>query len=33
VDGRDHSAIEAGLRANTRDQPHVVVAHTERKAS
>jgi transketolase len=33
VDGRNHRAIEAGLRANTSDQPHVVVAHTQRKAS
>jgi len=33
VDGRNRSEIEAGLRANTRDQPYVVVAHTERKAS
>ena len=33
VDGRNHDAIEAGLRANTMDRPHVVVAHTERKAS
>jgi len=33
VDGRNHDAIEAGLRANTMDRPHVVVAQTERKAS
>jgi transketolase len=33
VDGRDHIAIEAGLRASSPDRPHVVVAHTERKVS
>jgi transketolase len=33
VDGRDHSAIEAGLRATSRNRPHVVVAHTQRKVT
>jgi transketolase len=33
VDGRDHDAIEAGLRAGTGKRPHVVVATTERKES
>ena len=32
VDGRDHDAIEKGLRAYSQGAPHVVVAHTERKA-
>jgi transketolase len=31
VDGRDHDAIEAGLRAHTGTAPHVVVAVVERK--
>jgi len=33
VDGRDHDAIESGLRAGTGKGPHVVVAVTERKGS
>lgn len=31
VDGRDHDAIEAGLRAHTGSAPHVVVAVVEQK--
>jgi transketolase len=31
VDGRDHDAIEAGLRAARAGQPHVVIARTEQK--
>jgi transketolase len=31
VDGRDHDAIEAGIRAHTPHRPHAVVARTERK--
>jgi transketolase len=33
VDGRDHDAIEAGLRAHRQGQPHVVVATVEPKWS
>ena len=29
VDGRDHDAIEAGIRAATPHSPHVVIAHVE----
>lgn len=31
MDGRDHQAIEAGIRAHTPGRPHVAVARTERK--
>jgi transketolase len=31
VDGRDHDAFEAGIRAATNDRPHVVVARVELK--
>lgn len=31
VDGRDHDAIDAALRAHSGLQPHAVIAHTERK--
>jgi transketolase len=31
VDGHDHDAVEAALRAGTADTPHVVVARTGRK--
>jgi transketolase len=33
VDGRDHGAIERGLRAHTAGRPHVVVAAVEKKGS
>ncbi len=32
VDGRDRDAIEKGLRGYGQSRPHIVVAHTERKA-
>ncbi len=32
VDGRDHDAVEAGLRAHRPGRPHVVVARVEPKA-
>lgn len=32
VDGRDHDAIEAGLRAGADTRPHAVVARVERKS-
>jgi transketolase len=33
VDGRDHDAIEAGLRASEAGRPHAVVARVERKGT
>jgi transketolase len=33
VDGRDHDAIEQGLRAHVAGRPHVVVARVEKKGS